>query len=25
VTTTGYDSGRYPFPRTFMLGIQLGL
>ena len=25
VTTMGYDSGRYPFPRTFMLGIQLGL
>lgn len=25
VTTTGYDSGRYPFPRTFMIGIQLGL
>ena len=25
VTTTGYDGGRYPFPRTYMLGIQLGL
>jgi len=25
VITTGYDSGRYPFPRTYMLGIQLGL
>ena len=25
VTTMGYDSGRYPFPRSFMLGIQLGL
>ena len=25
VTTTGYDSGRYPFPRTFMFGFQLGL
>ena len=25
VTTTGYDSGRYPFPRTYMLGIQFGL
>ena len=25
VTTTGYDQGRYPFPRTFMLGVQLGL
>ncbi len=25
VITTGYDEGRYPFPRTFMLGIQLGL
>ena len=24
VTTMGYDAGRYPFPRTFMLGIQLG-
>lgn len=24
VTTTGYDGGRYPFPRTFMFGIQLG-
>ena len=24
VITTGYDSGRYPFPRTYMLGIQLG-
>lgn len=23
VTTTGYDSGRYPFPRTFMLGLQI--
>lgn len=25
VTTQGYDGGRYPFPRTYMLGIQLGL
>ena len=25
VTSTGYDSGRYPFPRTFLLGVQLGL
>lgn len=25
VTTMGYDTGRYPFPRTFMFGIQLGL
>lgn len=25
VTTTGYDGGRYPFPRTFMFGLQLGL
>ena len=25
VTTTGYDSGRYPFPRTFMFGVQIGL
>ena len=25
VTTTGYDGGRYPFPRTYMLGIQLGM
>lgn len=25
VTTTGYDGGRYPFPRTFMLGFQIGL
>ena len=25
VTSTGYDGGRYPFPRTYMLGIQLGL
>lgn len=25
VTTTGYDEGRYPFPRTFMFGIQFGL
>ena len=25
VITTGYDEGRYPFPRTYMLGIQLGL
>lgn len=25
VTTTGYDGGRYPFPRTFMFGFQLGL
>lgn len=24
VTTMGYDAGRYPFPRTFMFGIQLG-
>lgn len=24
VTTMGYDGGRYPFPRTFMFGIQLG-
>lgn len=24
VTTTGLDTGRYPFPRTFMLGLQLG-
>ncbi len=24
VTTTGYDSGRYPFPRTFMFGVQVG-
>ncbi|MDD4032790.1 MAG: SusC/RagA family TonB-linked outer membrane protein, partial [Bacteroidales bacterium] len=24
VTTTGLDSGRYPFPRTFMFGVQLG-
>ena len=25
VTTSGYDSGRYPFPRTYMFGIQFGL
>ena len=25
VTTTGYDSGRYPFPRTFMFGVQFSL
>lgn len=25
VTTTGYDGGRYPFPRTFMFGLQVGL
>lgn len=25
VTTTGYDGGRYPFPRTFMFGVQIGL
>lgn len=25
VITTGYDEGRYPFPRTFMFGFQLGL
>lgn len=24
VTTMGYDTGRYPFPRTFMFGLQLG-
>lgn len=24
VTTMGYDEGRYPFPRTFMFGVQLG-
>ena len=24
VTTQGYDSGRYPFPRTYMLGFQIG-
>jgi hypothetical protein len=24
VTTTGLDSGRYPFPRTFMFGVQVG-
>ncbi|MDR0972602.1 MAG: TonB-dependent receptor [Prevotellaceae bacterium] len=23
VTTTGYDGGRYPFPRTFMFGLQV--
>ena len=25
VTTSGYDGGRYPFPRTFMFSLQLGL
>lgn len=25
VTTTGYDGGRYPFPRTYLFGIQFGL
>lgn len=25
VTTTGLDTGRYPFPRTYMFGIQIGL
>lgn len=25
VTSTGYDGGRYPFPRTYMLGIKLGM
>lgn len=24
VTTTGYDGGRYPFPRTYMFGLQFG-
>ena len=24
VTTQGYDSGRYPFPRTYMFGVQVG-
>lgn len=24
VTTTGYDGGRYPFPRTYMFGVQFG-
>ena len=24
VTNTGYDAGRYPFPRTYMLTLQLG-
>ena len=24
VTTMGYDTGRYPFPRTYMFGVQIG-